>query len=245
MDAPVLATETLSLRAGGRLLVDKLQWQVRRGERWCLIGRNASGKSTLLRALAGLPVPERSGGVQWLGRDQQACSPADAAAVRAFMPQQTQDRFALPVARLLALSTVVPGGLELHATLAALAATDLAQRSVMELSGGERQRVALAQAAVQGAPLWLLDEPVAFQDPAHQLQVSAWLALAPSASAQVISAHDLNWIARTATHVLALLGDAGGGWRAGPATELLNAELLAQVYGCRWRCIDGSWIAEP
>ena len=44
-----------------------------------------------------------------------------------------------------------------------------------ELSGGERQRVALAQCAVQGAPLLLLDEPVAFQDPAHQSQVARWL----------------------------------------------------------------------
>lgn len=245
MDTPLLATDDLTLRAGGRLLVDRLQWQVRRGERWCVIGRNASGKSTLLRALAGLPVPQRSGGVHWLGREQRAWSPADAAAVRAFMPQQTQDRFALPVARLLALSTVVPGGRELHATLAALDAGDLAQRSVMELSGGERQRVALAQVALQGAPLWLLDEPVAFQDPAHQLQVSAWLAAAPAASAQLISAHDLNWIARSATHVLALLGDGDGGWRAGPTAELLDAALLEQVYGCRWRCVEGLWIAEP
>ena len=47
-----------------------------------------------------------------------------------------------------------------------------AQRAC-ELSGGERQRVALAQCALQGAPLMLLDEPVAFQDPAHQLQVAA------------------------------------------------------------------------
>jgi iron complex transport system ATP-binding protein len=244
LDAPLLATEALSLRAGDRLLVQGLDWQVRRGERWCLIGRNASGKSTLLRALAGLAVPARSGSVQWLGREQRDWSPADAATIRAFMPQQTQDRFALPVARLLALSTVVPGGRELRATLAALDAEPLAQRSVTELSGGERQRVALAQAALQGAPLLLLDEPVAFQDPAHQLQVSAWLAAAPAASAQVISAHDLNWIAGTATHVLALLGDADGGWRAGPAAELLDAALLAQVYGCRWRCVQGMWIAD-
>ena len=241
---PLLATEGLTLRAEGRLLVDRLHWQVRRGERWCVIGRNASGKSTLLRALAGLPVPGRSGAVHWLGREQQAWSPADAAAVRAFMPQQTHDRFALPVARLLALSSVVPGGPALHATLTALDASHLAQRSVMQLSGGERQRVALAQAALQGAPLWLLDEPVAFQDPAHQLQVSAWLAAAPTLSAQVISAHDLNWIARTATHVLALLGDAAGGWRAGAAGELLDAAVLEQVYGCRWRCVQGLWIAE-
>jgi iron complex transport system ATP-binding protein len=245
LGAALLAAEALSLRSGDRLLVQGLDWQVRRGERWCVIGRNASGKSTLLRALAGLDVPSRSGSVRWLGREQRQWSPADAATVRAFMPQQAQDRFALPVARLLTLCTVVPGARDLGATLAALDADALASRSVLELSGGERQRVALAQAALQGAPLLLLDEPVAFQDPAHQLQVAAWLSAAPPSSAQVISAHDINWISRIATHVLALLDDGMGGWRAGPTDELLDAALLEQVYRCHWRSVQGLWLPGP
>ena len=77
-------------------------------------------------------------------------------------------------------------------------------RPVLELSGGERQRVALAQCALQGAPL-LLDDPVAFQDPAHQSRVACWLSSSlPRDQALVISAHDVNWVARTATHGLAL-----------------------------------------
>ena len=104
--------------------------------------------------------------------------------------------------------SVVRASHDTRSVLAGLDIETLATRPVLELSGGERQRVALAQCALQGAPLLLLDEPVAFQDPAHQALVARWLSTSlPSDQALVISAHDVNWIARTATHVLALLPD--------------------------------------
>jgi iron complex transport system ATP-binding protein len=103
----------------------------------------------------------------------------------------------------------------------------------------------LAQCAVQGAPLLLLDEPVAFQDPAHQLQVAQWLTTLHR-HAVVKSAHDVNWIARAATHVLALLPD--GACEQGSVAEMLDADLLQRVYGCAWRSVasDGGrfWIAQ-
>jgi iron complex transport system ATP-binding protein len=233
----VIEARDLALHAGARCLVRGLSWQARAGERWCVIGRNAAGKSTLLRALAGLSVPGRSGQVLWQGLPQQAWSAADAACLRAFAPQHAADRFAIPVRRLLALSVVVPGR-EAQATLDALDVAALQERNVVQLSGGERQRVALAQCALQGAPLLLLDEPVAFQDPAHQSQVAQWLRSLSDATL-VLSAHDVNWIAGVATHVLALHGD--GHWSAGPAGELLTAAMLERVYGCAWRQVGPLW----
>ena len=241
----LLLTIGLGLRAAGRDLLIDLDWQVLPGQRWCVIGPNAAGKSTLLRALAGLSVPQRSGQVHWLGRPQAEWAAADSACLRAFAPQHPVDRFPIRVDRLLALSGVQPGSLTADHVLADLDSAALAQRGVRELSGGERQRIALAQCALQGAPLMLMDEPVSFQDPAHQMRVSRWLAgLVPpgAATALVITAHDVNWIARTATHVLAMTGQ--GGWHAGPVESMLNADLLAQVYGCAWRAVGGVWIAE-
>jgi iron complex transport system ATP-binding protein len=235
----VIETRGLTLHAAGRLLVAGLDWQARSGERWCVIGRNAVGKSTLLRALAGLSVPARAGHVEWLGREQSAWAMADAAAVRAFAPQQANDRFPIAVRRLLELAVCVPREAALSALLPALDVEALASRNVMQLSGGERQRVALAQCAVQGAPLLLLDEPVAFQDPAHQLQIARWLASLTD-RCLVVTAHDVNWIAAVATHVLALHGD--GRWEAGPAAQMLDAARLEAIYGCRWRQADGAWL---
>ena len=241
---PLLATRALKLAAAGRELVRGLDWQIEPGQRWCVIGRNAAGKSTLLRALAGVGevgVTQR-GELQWQGRSQRDWSAIDAAALRAFMPQQAVDRFPISVARLLELSVVRPHH-DARKVLAALDLDALAARPVLELSGGERQRVALAQCVLQGAPLLLLDEPVAFQDPAHQSLVARWLANGlPRDQALVMSAHDVNWIARTATHVLALLPD--GACEQGPTRELLDAGLLRRVYACGWREVGGVWIAD-
>ena len=244
MSTALLTSRALSLAAAGRELVHGLDWQVEPGQRWCVIGRNAAGKSTLLRALAGVSevgVTQR-GELHWQGRPQRDWPAIDAAALRAFMPQQVVDRFPISVARLLELS-IVRARHELRTVLAGLDIDALATRSVLELSGGERQRVALAQCALQGAPLLLLDEPVAFQDPAHQALVARWLSSAlPRDQALVISAHDVNWIARTATHVLALLPD--GRCEQGAAGAMLEVGLLERVYGCGWQEVGGVWIAD-
>lgn len=239
MTPPALVeARALTLGAAGRSLVQALTWRAQPGERWCVIGRNAVGKSSLLRALAGLPVPQREGTICWLGRPQADWSPPDAASVRAFVPQQASDRFPVSVRRLLALAGADTDGDAPSALLAALDIAPLADRDVMQLSGGERQRVALAQCAAQRAPLMLMDEPVAFQDPGHQRQVARWLATLADRCV-IVSAHDVNWIAGVATHVLALLGD--GRWEAGPASLMLDAARLEAVYGCRWRQADGAW----
>ena len=245
--APLLETRALTLRAADKALVDRLDWVVRPGERWCVIGRNGAGKSLVLRALAGLGVPERAGDVLWQGRAQAAWPVGAAAALRALMPQQAQDRFALTVDRTLALSEVVAGGASGDGRVAelmtALDIAPLGPRRVDQLSGGERQRVALAQCAMQGAALMLLDEPVSFQDPAHQQIVGRWLASATASGerAWIASAHDPSWIARVATHVLALFGD--GRWQAGTVGEILDDAVLERTYGCPWRSVDGAWLA--
>ncbi len=243
MTRALLATQGLTLAAAGRVLVRQLDWQVQPGQRWCVIGRNAAGKSTLLRAIAGVGEVgvEQGGALHWQGRAPSQWPATDAATVRAFMPQQVVDRFPISVSRLLELSVVRPSH-DLHAVLHGLDIAALAARPVLELSGGERQRVALAQCVVQGAPLLLLDEPVAFQDPAHQALLARWLSSSlPDDQALVISAHDINWIARTATHVLALLPDAS--CEQGDVAAMLDATLLERVYGCPWRAVGGVWVA--
>jgi iron complex transport system ATP-binding protein len=241
-DEALLQARALTLRAAGRTLVDRLDWRVNAGERWCVIGRNGTGKSLLLRALAGLPVPAREGDVAWHGRPQHDWPVAAAARLRSLMPQQAQDRFGLTVERVLALSQI-PAGQDPGAAAELMSALDiasLAPRRVDQLSGGERQRVALAQSAQQGAALMLLDEPVSFQDPAHQQLVGRWLVA--GGRSWIASAHDPAWIGRVATHVLAVFGD--GTWQAGPVDTVLQGPVLERTYGCAWRRVEGIWLPD-
>jgi len=240
MNPPVLAVADLSLAAAGRPLLHALSFEVQAGERWCVIGRNAAGKSTLLRALAGLPVPQQAGEILLQGEAAALRAPQRAACLRAYLPQQAHDRFELTVREWLQLHgrTPVEAG-ALAPVLQALDVVHLLERPITRLSGGERQRVGLAGVAVQGAALWLLDEPVSFQDPAHQRKVSHWLR-AQAQQAIVMSAHDLAWVQHAATHVVALMDD--GRWHAGPAAQVLNEETLVATYGCAWQCVQGQWL---
>lgn len=239
MNPAPLSVASLSLAAAGRTLLHALSFTVQAGERWCVIGRNAAGKSTLLRALAGLPVPLQSGLITLQGDVAALCEPARAARLRAYLPQQTLDRFELTVSEWLALHAPVSVANDLSGLLGALDLLPLRERPITRLSGGERQRVGLAGVASQGSPLWLLDEPVSFQDPAHQRQLAHWLR-AQTQQAMVISAHDIAWVQQAATHVIALMDQ--GQWRAGPVQDVLGEETLARTYGCEWRCVQGRWL---
>jgi iron complex transport system ATP-binding protein len=242
MSGGALQAESLGLSVSGQPLVTGLNLVVQAGQRWCVIGRNASGKSTLLRALAGLSVPQMQGRVLLQGHAQALCDASAASRLRAYMPQQVQDRFDLSVRELLLLQGdgLLPGP-PAEVTARALDVLALLDRPVTQLSGGERQRVALAAMAQQGTPLWLLDEPVSFQDPAHQRLVSQWLC-GQSGKALVMSAHDMAWVQRTATHVLALVGE--GRWQAGTAADVLTAETLRATFACEWRQVGGVWLAD-
>ncbi len=253
----LLQVQDLQLDAAGRTLVQGLNFTVQPGERWCVIGRNAAGKSTLLRALAGLATGSAS--EQTLRRTH--AGQAHAAPIahgargtrRAYMAQSAQDRFDLTVREFIALQpSMALSAAQLQVRCAALgSALDIApllDRPITQLSGGERQRVGLAAVAAQEAALWLLDEPVSFQDPAHQRMVAQWLrAQSHQASgmepqvAMVMSAHDMTWVQSVATHLIAARADRR--WATGPTGEILDAQLLRDTFDCDWRRVGGVWMA--
>ncbi len=249
----LLQVQDLELKVAGRSLVKGLSFTVQPGERWCVIGRNAVGKSTLLRTLAGL------------GTGAHAASPAvttpmhgSAGLRRAYLPQSSQDRFDLTVRELIALQPEMAlDAVALHTRCAALGqALDIApllERPITQLSGGERQRVGLAAVAAQDAPLWLLDEPVSFQDPAHQRLVARWLhaQAAPSLTGTanpkpspgiVMSAHDIGWVQSVATHIIAAYDHAT--WTTGSIDAVLTVQVLRDTFACDWQQVGGVWMAK-
>lgn len=165
---PLLRAEALSCGYGGRPILTDVDLTLRAGELVGLLGRNASGKTTLLRALAGLH-PLAAGRV-WLGEaDASALSRRERASRAAYLPQRRELFYDLSVLEAV-LMGVSPGlgAFEApsarhretaRAALGRLGIGELADAGVLRLSEGQRQLVMLARTLAQDAPVMLFDEP--------------------------------------------------------------------------------------
>lgn len=246
----LLQTDNLTVAIGRRNLITGLHWHVRRGEFWCVLGKNGSGKSSLLYTLAGL-LPAANGSLQLGGEAIDSMSLAALARRRGLMQQQQSDAFSHSV-----LDTVLLGRTpyrigaawdadeDREAALAALARiglSDKLQADITQLSGGERQRVALASLLAQAPDLMLMDEPTAHQDVAQQLAIMRLGRELAQGHAIVASCHDINLTARFATHVL-VLGE-GQHWM-GKTEDILRPPILEQAFGCRFSMQSGIFVAE-
>jgi iron complex transport system ATP-binding protein len=235
----VLACRNLSVRVPGRELVRELVAEFRPGSMIAVLGRNGTGKSSLLHVLAGLAQP--AAGLVRLDSTPLAEWPRRELARRlGLLTQASEDPFPGT-----ALETALVGRhphldfwqWESDADRAVardcLATMDLAgleARDVATLSGGERRRLAIATVLAQDPHVFLLDEPIQQLDPHHQLGVlSRFRALADAGRTVVLTLHDPGLAARFADEALLLFGD--GRWRHGPAAASLSATAISELYG--------------
>ncbi len=170
-----LEAKGLSCRRGKRRLFRELSFSLAAGAALHIAGPNGSGKTSLLRILAGL-LPEDDGEVLWNGVAIRA-QIDDFHAALCFLGHQTGVKAELtPRENLRAAAALV--GASTIAADQALLQMELAQQAdnlCARLSAGQRQRVALARLLLRSAPLWLLDEPCASLDYASQRQVEGLL----------------------------------------------------------------------
>ncbi len=221
----LLDASGLSASRPGRQLFDDVSLTMSTGDRLALVGINGTGKSTLLRVLAGRDEPE-TGSVR-RGRG-----------TRVVMLDQSDD---LPVGTV--YEAVAPGGdpdraWEVDAVLDRLGIADLADRATDQLSGGQSKRVSLARALVELGPgggpdddavLLILDEPTNHLDIAAQLSTLSLLRrLAADGMTVVAALHDLNLAATYCDHVIVM---SSARVRAvGAAADILSPELIGEVY---------------
>jgi sulfonate transport system ATP-binding protein len=192
---PVVRAEKLTRRYGERTIIDGVDLEIGRGEFVALLGRSGSGKSTFLRALAGLDH-----GVVGSGR----LDTPDAVSV------VFQDARLLPWKRVVDNVALGLGGEAPHeralAALAEVGLTPRAQAWPMQLSGGEQQRAALARSLVRAPELLLLDEPFGALDALTRLRMQALLIdlCARHKPAVLLVTHDVDEAIHLAQRVLVL-----------------------------------------
>jgi iron complex transport system ATP-binding protein len=230
-----LRAEGLTLRLGGRAVVDGVSVTLRGGQWAALVGPNGAGKSTLLSLLAGLR--QADAGSVWLqGRALAAWRPRERAQQLAWLSQQGEAEGDIAARDVVRLGRLPRHGLfgspdasDEAAVSAAMAETECsgyAERRLRELSGGERQRVLLARALAVQAPLLLLDEPTTHLDAPHQRSLIQGLAARAGQGVAVLAVlHDLN-LALAADRVLVM--HRGRLCADGPPSDIaLQATMVA------------------
>ena len=215
MSDPVLALEDFSLDLGGRAILRSLTFSVRKSERIAIVGPNGAGKTTLLKCLNRIHFRGR-GSIRVAGRPLKEYSQDELARRLAYVPQAeglsvpfTVEEFVL-MGRYPHLGPLTSVGQKdreaVRGALEATGTTSFAERSLDTLSGGERQKVFLAAALTQEADILLLDEPAAFLDPAHQVDIYRLLRrIHRERGTTILSVtHDLNTALTHSDRVLAL-----------------------------------------
>ena len=176
--------DNITLGYGKRTLIEGLSAEVRRGELTALVGRNGTGKSTLLRAIAQLGEV-LSGDIVLDGKKISSLSPADMASMVAFV---TTDKVC--IANLRCRDVVALGRAPytnwigrmqeqdvaiVDEALAAVGMSDYADKTMDRMSDGECQRIMIARALAQQTPIILLDEPTAFLDMPNRYELCTLL----------------------------------------------------------------------
>jgi iron complex transport system ATP-binding protein len=233
-----LRVEALTIAAGERVLVENLCLSIRSGEFLAILGRNGSGKTLTLQALAGLSEP-RSGQVYLDDTPLRVLGRRRIARRLGLLPQDREESLSMS-----ALESVLigrhphlkfwqrEGARDLaiaHAALERLGLAQCAHRAIVTLSGGEQRRTAMAALLAQQPQVYLLDEPSNHLDPHHQIQVlSLFGELCADGACIVATLHDPALADRFAHRVLLLHGD--GRHQTGPTPEVLNSESLSALY---------------
>lgn len=230
---------------GDRVVIEGVDVSIPEGSFTVIVGPNACGKSTLLKALARL-IPASAGQVTLDGKAIHELPSKELARRLGLLPQSS------PAPDGITVQDLVSRGRFPHQSLlsrwsredervvaeamAATGVTDLRGRLLDELSGGQRQRVWVSMVLAQETPMLLLDEPTTFLDIAHQVELLDLIERLRGEGKTVVAVlHEINLAARYASHLIAMRD--GRIVAEGSPSEVVTEELVGRVFDLPCRVI--------
>jgi len=234
-----LDIKNLNIKIGQKKICEDLNLSLRPAQTWGVLGRNGTGKTTLLHTIAGLR-PAQAGQILLDDTDITQLPRKLVAQKLGLLLQHVEDAFPCNV-----LDTVVSGRhphieswqwesktdyKKAEQALQLVEMQDFEKRQIDELSGGERQRVSIATLLTQDPNIFLLDEPNSHLDLHYQINILQNLCQYAYEQQRIIlmSLHDINLAARFCTHLLFLYDDTK--ILSGPAEELLTTQNLSELF---------------
>jgi iron complex transport system ATP-binding protein len=243
----VLSVANLRVERGGTVILRDVNWRVRRGEHWVILGANGSGKTSLLSALTGYLMPT-SGEISVLG---ETYGQSDWRELRRKIGLVSSSIRQMMSDAETALETVASGKYAMIDFWGRVTRTDkiqakrllkqieceyLAAREWRVLSQGERQRVLIGRALMAKPRILILDEPCAGLDPAareHFLQFLQRLGAQNKSPALILVTHHVEEIMPVFSHALVL--KSGAVLAAGEKKTVLTAKILSRAFHAKLR----------
>lgn len=247
----MIALEHVSLQRGDKLILDDVNIEMGKGENWAILGRNGSGKTTVLEMMMGYLFPTK-GKVKVLDYTYGECDVREVRKEIGYISQTLIEKLALkdPVWEVVATGAYaflrfyqhIPDEVreEAYAKLADIGFSHLAEQPFGTLSQGERKKVLLARSLMAHPKLLIMDEPCAGLDLyERENMLQAVDHLRKQNIGVVYVTHHIEEIMPLFTHV-ALIKD-GKVAAAGPKKEVLTKETIMHAYGIS---VELEWFHE-
>ncbi|MGE4550612.1 MAG: ATP-binding cassette domain-containing protein [Opitutales bacterium] len=256
-EQPLIGVEGLVIERDGHILRG-IDWTVRKGEHWVILGANGSGKSTLLNALMAFIAPTE-GRLFAFGKEfgeddwnevKASIGYVGSEVNRMIEPGESALDVAVSGARAMINFWGEPDPKERRAArkiLKKMGCDTLESRTWRQLSQGERQKMLFGRALMGKPKALFLDEPCAGLDPIARLDYLSFMesnAANPKAPALIFVTHHVEEITPSFTH--ALLLREGRVTASGPVAEVLTSAKLGETFGhpVRLRRRAGGYLLE-
>ena len=242
--APVVAIRGVVVRRAGRAILGPIDWSIRSGERWVVLGPNGSGKTTLL-SVVGLELWPTSGVVEVLGARYGRVDSRELRKRIGSAGSASENGFRGDLSPVTLVMTARHAATEpwwhiyddadrarARELLQGLGMSLVADHQFGTLSAGERRRTSIARALMPDPDLLLLDEPAASLDlGAREMLIGDLAALAARArpAAIVLVSHHVEEIPPGFSHALVM--SEGAAVAAGPIAAVLRDEVLTRAFG--------------